>query len=264
MAYSGVFQNLSNPAYPTTYTLTKFGTNNNGQFFEFVDQTGNKAGFGTGGTMAEIQGNAANFAGSWTDLQAYIEGAQANLSFIGDGTYNTYFTGLVPNTSGGTTNPSTGSSTESTSSSGTSGSGASTGSGGTGGTQSSGGGTFSSLLDQINSALGGIQQNSPQVNALNNQAQALGNTAYNMMVSMQGQLAALLGQSGTNSQNALNNLTGQMDALGKGKQSLMDSTIERMNQLATPKTRKKIDTEATKAQQTGAPSLVSQPTLFGL
>lgn len=264
MAYSGVFQNLSNISSPKTYTLNKFGTNAQGAFFEFIDQTGNKSGFGTGGTALETQGNAAYFAGSWTDLQAYIEGAQANLSFIDDGTYKTYFTGLAQNNSGGVTNSSTGSSTSTgaTSSGETSSNGSATGSGGTGGAQ--GGGTFSSLLDQINSALGGIQQNSPQVNALNNQAQALGNTSYNMMLSIQDQLTALLGQSGNNSQNALNKLTGQMNDSGKGKQSLMDSTIERMNKLATPKTRKKIDTEATKAQQTGAPSLVSQPTLFGL
>ena len=129
--------------------------------------------------------------------------------------------------------------------------------GGTAGAGDTGGaGGFQYILDAINGALGGIQSTSPQNAALNAQAQSLGNLSYNIMTQLQGQIQGLLGQSQTSSTNALNNLTSQMNALGTGKQSLLDSTIARMNALTAPTKRKKIDTEATK--------VAPQTSLFGL
>jgi hypothetical protein len=242
VAYSGSFTNTQG----ITYTLKKYSTNNGYPYAVFGSSAGEDYTASFSGNAAQTNSLINTYAGSVEDFNAWVTGQNGNfLEVDGSRTYFQKDPNLVnaqPNTNA-TPRDANQSPTSTPIQSNLGGTGV-------------GSSPFSSMLDQINAALGGLQSNSPQNAALNAHAQALGNASYNLMTQLQGQIQGLLGQSENSSRNALNTLTSQMNALGIGKQSLLDTTIARMNQLTTPSKRKKIDTEATK--------VAPQTSLFGL
>lgn len=259
MAYTGVYTNQTSGITYTLHSLN-MGGSKSATFYASNSASPITVGdLGSSGLYNYI-GDATQ--GGWGDyVQKLI--SQGN-NYIGSGSDITYFTGLTNNSSPNPDlqpmDPSLTQPVGGSSGNGSTGSG-SVGAGGSGGTQSS---TFQSLLDQINSTLGGLQSNSPQVQGLNAQAQSLGNASYNLMTQMQGQLSTLLGQSKTNAQNALTDLLSTIGGVGTGQKALAQQTIDKMNKLATPKQRTKVTTESTKQKQINTTSLLTQPTLLGL
>jgi hypothetical protein len=244
VAYKGIYTNPQG----TTYTFKEYftgGATGTGAYFKFGQSGGEDITLATTGMTGEFANKfKTDYAGSVEEFNAFIE--KDFIEVDGLRTYLSADPNLVNAPLAGNPPPRDANQSPTPTP---------IGAGGTSGAGGAAGG-FQSILDAINGALGGIQSTSPQNAALNAQAQSLGNASYNIMTQLQGQISTLLGQSQASSTNALNNLTSQMNALGTGKQSLLDTTIARMNQLATPSKRKKIDTEATKVAPTTS--------LFGL